>query len=460
MPQGEKVGTITDKTQVSFTDNTVKDNTQYYYKVYVKNTLGLYSSANEVSVQTPNAPPEPGTLSITANTIDGVALQWTQTPDTHDFKRVEVRRSTSSNVSNTDTLILSTTNPAGLSILDASVVNNTTYYYKVFYYDTEEAYSESNEVTVLTYNTAPGIGFSISASNVQEHQCTIEWTPTSIHDFYKYELYRSKDISMSNKVKVFETTTQSANSYTDVEIFDNFDYYYQMRIIDQVEGTPALHTDYNILNVTTLNDDAPEITLDPIVTFDQKSATLSWSKAQEYDDSTQTYVDLHDFSTYDIYRSRTANVTTSDTLVTRISDIDTLQYIDDNSGNDLLDNETYYYRVFVSDSTGLVNTGSNEESVLTTNLQPQPVTLSGTPQLDGHSVELSWTVAKNIHGENLHDFQKYEIYQSENSDMSGSTLIKTITDVTTNSFTATNLKDNTDYYFEVKVVDTLNVSST
>ena len=102
-----------------------------------------------------------------------------------------------------------------------------------------------------------------------------------------------------------------------------------------------------INNVAVL--DAPvNVTLNEPANIAEHAMDLSWSKNQD-----------DDFVQYKIYRSTASGVTQASTLVTTITDPETIYYQD----ADLpLPDTTYYYKVFVLDSEGLYNQGSNEVS--------------------------------------------------------------------------------------------------
>ncbi|MGH3056040.1 MAG: choice-of-anchor J domain-containing protein, partial [Gaiellaceae bacterium] len=76
------------------------------------------------------------------------------------------------------------------------------------------------------------------------------------------------------------------------------------------------------------------------------------------------------------------------------------------------------------------------------------VFLNPPPALTEHSVDLSWSASTCA------DFQRYDIYRSPNPDLSGSTLLTSVTDPSQTTYSDTNLKrTNATYYYRVYVVD-------
>jgi len=90
------------------------------------------------------------------------------------------------------------------------------------------------------------------------------------------------------------------------------------------------------------------VTLNPPANITEHSLDLSWSQNRD-----------EDFAQYEIYRSASPGVTRSSTLVAVITDPETTGFHDSDLPHP---NTAYYYKVFVLDTEGLYNQGSNEVS--------------------------------------------------------------------------------------------------
>ena len=149
----------------------------------------------------------------------------------------------------------------------------------------------------------------------------------------------------------------------------------------------------------------------------------------------------HDFAEYRLYRDTAPAVGESSTLVRTIADSAVTSFLD--AG--LTDNTRYYYRVFARDDAG-GKAGSNEQSLVTANRPPTPVTLSvsGTT---ANSIALNWTQNTN------HDFNEYRLLQGTTSTAFPTTVISfdQKAQVSHTLFFATS--DTTRYFFKVVVYD-------
>ncbi len=100
-------------------------------------------------------------------------------------------------------------------------------------------------------------------------------------------------------------------------------------------------------------DDAPvNVQLHQPSNIQEHSITLNWTESTD-----------NDFAQYELYRNTSANVTRDHTLIATITDKSIHSYTDTTIE---YPNRTYYYRVFIRDTTDLYNQGTNEVSGTTT----------------------------------------------------------------------------------------------
>lgn len=156
-----------------------------------------------------------------------------------------------------------------------------------------------------------------------------------------------------------------------------------------------------------------------------------------------TQAEMSDFSSYRLFRSGTAPVDSSSLLVTTVTNQSSLTYND----IDLADDSTYYYRLFVYDDKG--NTvGSNALTLATNATDPlEAVVLSGY-SISSSELLLEWTRAETS------NFSSYRLFRSETVSVdSSSSLVTTVTNQSTLTYSDTELADTQTYYYRLYVFD-------
>jgi hypothetical protein len=120
----------------------------------------------------------------------------------------------------------------------------------------------------------------------------------------------------------------------------------------QVEDTSSSSNYYGwFIDDVELHDAPVNVVLAQPANITEHTMDLSWSKNID-----------PDFVQYEVYRSTSPGVTRSSTLITTITDQAQTSYTDSDIP---LPNNAYYYKVFILDSEGLYNQGSNEKSATT-----------------------------------------------------------------------------------------------
>jgi hypothetical protein len=258
----------------------------------------------------------------------------------------------------------------------------------------------------------------------------LSWGQSDIRDFRSYEVRRSDAAGVGPASTLLTTVGQKETiGYLDGGLIENTDYFYRVFVVDKGNH----RTGSNELKVTTMNaDPAPVVLASPTegVGALTPSDTLSWGVTT-----------IHDFQEYRVYRDTAPAVGETSTLVRTIADSVVTAYLD--AG--LVDNTRYYYRVFLRDDAG-GKAGSNEQSVVTRNRPPTPVTLSvsGTTK---SSISLNWTQ------NNDHDFNEYRLLQGSTSSSFPTTLISFSQKGQVSHTLYLAESDSTRYFFKVVVYD-------
>jgi hypothetical protein len=163
------------------------------------------------------------------------------------------------------------------------------------------------------------------------------------------------------------------------------------------------------------------------------AVTLRWTQSQ--DDA---------FAAYRIFRSESADVDSTDRLLTTVSLVHTLSYDD----TEVAEGTTYHYRVYVRNSLGL-ESGSNAVAIEVPNLRPPgAVTVQSPTAASTTRIALDWSASRAL------DFQAYRIYRNQTGAVDESQLrVAEIRDAETTFHDDTGLTENTRYYYRVYTVD-------
>jgi fibronectin type 3 domain-containing protein len=204
---------------------------------------------------------------------------------------------------------------------------------------------------------------------------------------------------------------------------------------NQASATRAPRT----LSVQQSPDPVTVLGLEAAVPPAAAAITLRWSQYQG-----------PDFSAYQIFRSESAPVDSSDRLIRTTPSLSSQDYQD----TDVIEGHTYFYRVYVLNSSGL-SSGSNTSSLQVPNLRPPDTVQMTTPTATSSTrIALQWSQS------NARDFASYRIYRNLSGAVTSSDpLIAEMTDVDQIYLDDTNLVENTEYFYRVYVLDEGSLSS-
>jgi len=259
---------------------------------------------------------------------------------------------------------------------------------------------------------------------------TVRWSQYQGTDFSAYQVFRSESAPVDSSDRLVRTTpSRSSQDYQDTDIIEGHTYFYRVYVL----SSSGLSTGSNTSSLQVPNlrpPDTVEMTT-PTATSSTRIA-LQWSQSN-----------ARDFASYRIYRNLSGAVTSSDPLISELTDVDQI-YLDDTN---LVENTEYFYRVYVLDE-GALSSRSNEVSVFTNNEPPPAVFLGPASPDSGGSVVLNWSQST------AHDFASYRVYRDVIPTVgTASTLVVEIDERDVNSFRDTELEASTNYYYRVFVMD-------
>ncbi|MCP3682416.1 MAG: S8 family serine peptidase [bacterium] len=377
--------------------------------------------------------------------------------------------------------------------------------------DNEGSASADFEADTETPTVVNNLGVSTVAG---QNALDLSWSASSARDFDYYKIYRS-DTPFSDVSSMTPIATTGATSYRNYGLVSKEMYYYAVTAVDKYNnentavssvGETVVDTDNPVVTITSPTEtvyDAADVLLSFNVTEEVSGCEYSMNSGpriavvsgttitglegdntivvyckdlvdNEGSDSVNFGVDAgtpgaisglsvqtvagqgaldiswsassaRDFSQYKIYRSDAPFTDVSS--MTEITTTSSVSYRD--SG--LTSEETYYYAVTAVDKYSNENTGvSSVSGVVDDTDAPDPITgLSVTPITGQNSLDLSWDMS------DAGDFARYNIYRSNNyfANVGSASLVETITNKQTKTYTDSGLVSEATYYYVVTAVD-------
>lgn len=279
-------------------------------------------------------------------------------------------------------------------------------------------------------NEPPAESEIVSTNQVSSSSIEIVWEQNQEDDFDSYKLIRSESSGVdSSDAIITQLFDQRQLQYLDTDLAEGNTYYYRLYTFDKGglssssrEVSVAMQAKKFLANITLQAH-----------CNNWSSVTLNWAQCDEAE-----------FDSYKIYRSNSPGVSLTSQSVKTVFDRETTQLED----NDLKENITYYYKVYVYNSRG-AKQPSNEVAITTAaNTPPESVILDKPITIDNSSIELSWSQ------NNDPDFSMYRIYRSERSPVSlNNAPVHISSNKSMNYFKDTRLASGKIYYYKVVVYD-------
>jgi len=211
-------------TTSDYSDDGLKVNTTYYYKVSGVNAEGEGAQSSSVHMKTVAAKPKAVTGLVTrVESDDQVDLKWNEVSGAKSYK---IYRSTKSTGDDYKRIGTSTTT----SFSDTGLKSKATYYYEVSAVNEVSEGDRSNPVLGAT--KVPGKATKLSVEVISESQLDLSWKAVS--GALSYKIYRSSSSSGSYT----SIGTSETNSYSNKDLKANASYYYKVSAVNGVgEGT-------------------------------------------------------------------------------------------------------------------------------------------------------------------------------------------------------------------------------
>src|ERR1051325_6103014 len=162
--------------QVSYTDFAITPGTTYYYRVYAFNTSGLSAYSNETSTTVPGGVPSAPSGAIAIGVTDRVAIAWNDNSSNETGFGIERKIGSAGNW-----IHLANVGQGQVSYTDFAITPGTTYYYRVYAFNTSGLSAYSNETSTTVPGGVPSAPSGAIAIGVTD-RVAIAWNDNSSNE--------------------------------------------------------------------------------------------------------------------------------------------------------------------------------------------------------------------------------------------------------------------------------------
>jgi titin len=400
----------------SYVDGPLNPASTYYYRVIAFNTGGSSAASSVAGATTlPNPPAAPSGLGATANSQTQITLNWSDNSANETGFRIE------RSLDGVNFSLLTNTAANVTSYADTGLNPVTTYYYRVFAFNTGGSSLATFIVSATTPDFIPAAPSALSATAISATQINLAWTDNANNET-GFNIYRSTDgINFSLLTNVAANVT----SYSNTGLVPATTYYYRVTASNATGESAAS----NMASATTLAVPPAAPSALTATAVSSNRVDLSWT--DNAGNETGFLIERSpDGINFTQIATVGANVTTY-------------------SNTGLTASTTYYYRVRATNSAG--NSAYSNTANATTGPSAPPAAPSNLTLtvISGSQINLQWN-------DNSSNETQFLIERSLN----GTTFTQIATvGANVKNYSATGLTANTRYYFRVRAANSLGNSA-
>ena len=360
----------------------------------------------------------PDTINITsANFINsGFDIKWEKS-DNGDFYQYDLYHSINETLDDTS-LIFSSNN---IDQTNFFMENTDPFIFNYFYVIVSDTFNYSTKGDIYS-SSLEALPDSIDVTDVNyiNGGFSITWERSTDNDFQKYDLYHSINETLDDTSLIF-----SSNNIDQTNFFMGntnpliINYFYII-----VSDTSNFSTKSNIYSSTI--DPRPNPIHIQSVTYDDITMDILWDESLD-----------GDFLKYELYKGLD---TTNTNLLETFLDKQITSY----SINDFDPYTSNFFRIIVYDTLNQ----STKGNFLSNSIQPDPEPVDLDPIGSfGNEFSIVWSIYSSD------SFERYNLYQAYDIDMTNKEIIFTTTDRSVNTYSSIDNDYETDYYFQVSIID-------
>jgi hypothetical protein len=439
----------------------------------------LYSGTGQVKILsvsgvTDSSGPYVGSISVVSSSMTSIEVEWSTATDNYStsadiqyalYYSTSDNIGTVANIESNGTLIRAYQNsPRSYTLSNLSP--GTAYYFNVIAKDADgnkSTYSVLSQATVAD-TTSPTIGSpsTITVSSIGDSSLTLSWNKSTdnydVQSALTYKVYRAStdvfsSVSQAESSGTLIATDTNINTYAVTGLSPATAYYFNVVVADSF-GNKSLYTTATV--TTAADSTAPSPGSSGTVTLSGatvSSMSVSWSAASDNITSASSLQ-------YALYYSTSNNIGTVANIESNgVKVMDYTANTTSFNATNLNAATTYYFNVIVKDSAG------NKSAYSAAYLITQPDLVAPVPGNSGtisigsitkSSMVLTWSKATDNY--TAQSGLRYEIRRSTSNNIGTVSTFKSGTIVRAfapdlSTVTVENLLPNTQYYFNVIVMD-------
>ncbi|MDZ7268026.1 MAG: discoidin domain-containing protein [candidate division KSB1 bacterium] len=224
----------------SYPDTGLAGGTTYYYRVRAYNAGGNSAYSNEASTTTASNPPAaPSNLTATAVSSSQINLNWTDNSANEDGFKIERKTGASGSYA-----VIATVGANVTSYANTGLVAGTTYYYRVFAYNTGGNSAYSNEANAMTPSGNTNLARNKPAT--ASSYSSSKYAPEKANDGSTSSSWSSAKLGSSNQTQWWRVDLQAVQTVARVVIKWNGKYFaknYQVQMSSDGVTWSTVYTD-------------------------------------------------------------------------------------------------------------------------------------------------------------------------------------------------------------------------
>ncbi|MFC1476906.1 kelch repeat-containing protein [candidate division KSB1 bacterium] len=268
---------------IIYIDNEVQNNTTYYYKLAATNTSYFMSGfSDQVSAVPQDTTPPAAPQNFIVQPGDRqVFLSWSANEET-DLKQYNIYRSLNPGFTPAPADSIGFVSEPDSTFTDNTILNGTTYYFRISALDTSYNESEfSSEATITPVDTFPPAAPQNLIGTGLNESVDLVWNSATEPDILQYTIYRSQINNFTpSSLDSIGFTLHPDTTYSDSSVTVGKIYYYKVSAIDSTYNISDFSSQVSAVPIDTV---PPGIPQNVVVTDGDRFLDISWSSNTEAD---------------------------------------------------------------------------------------------------------------------------------------------------------------------------------